>query len=199
MTKKKEAPKLDFEKVDAEAKKPEDRVAIMVELIEESDLLDKQRADLQEQIDSIGTRYNHIKTKLLPDIMAELKVDEWKTGGVTVVLENFVSGSLPKKAEERAEAIKWLEENEAGSLIHSDLTIEFTKSQHNEALALVDDLTKQGYAPTLVSTVHPQTLLANVREWMRDGREVPLKTLGVFSGLVAKVKHPKRSKKEKQS
>jgi hypothetical protein len=36
--------------------------------------------------------------------------------------------------------------------------------------------------------IHAQTLLAFVREKLRNGEEVPIDTLGLYAGRVAKVK-----------
>jgi hypothetical protein len=67
----------------------------------------------------------------------------------------------------------------------------FEKSQHNEALSVKADLENKGYAVAAKMGVHPQTLIAHVKERLRNGDEIPLDVLGLYAGRVAKIKAPK--------
>ena len=149
--------------------------------------------DLEENLSDLKKKLNRMKTVELPDMMAECGMSEFKTDtGFNIKVEDFVSGSLPKDDDRRMAAIHWLESNGGESLIKSELTMAFEKSQHNEALSLMAQLQEQGYHVNSKMGVHPQTLLAHIRERMKNGDEVPLETLGLFAGRVAKIKPPKK-------
>ena len=103
-------------------------------------------------------------------------------------VSDFVAGSLTKKPEERKAALEWLASNGAADMIKSEVSVEFGKTEHNLAKDLAAKLAAEGYFVEESEGIHAQTLLAFVREKMRNGEEVPLETLGLFAGRVAKVK-----------
>ena len=92
----------------------------------------------------------------------------------------------------RAAALKWLEEHEGRSIIKGTITAEFERGEDNsekrnraaEALSAlsVDFVEQEG--------VHPQTLAAYARERIKNGEEVPLDLLGLYSGRMAKITIP---------
>jgi len=188
----------DFEDIVDKAELPSDGLKKLQSLIDEADMLDSMMDDLMEQLSNAQSRYNHIKTRELPDLMAELQTGEWTNeGGTNVKLDNFVSGSLPKEPAALDAAIKWIEENGGESLLKGVMEIPFNKSQHNEALALKDELINKGYPASYSPSIHAQTLMAFVREKLKGGEDVPLQTLGIFSGRVAKITHAGKSRATK--
>ena len=124
--------------------------------------------------------------------MAEAQLTQFATAsGVTIKVEDFVSGSLPKESGKRDAAIKWLEANDGGDIIKNEISLSFEKSQHNEALALASDIRAQGYEVDVTSGVHPQTLMAWARERLKGGEALEPETLGLFVGRKASYKVPK--------
>jgi len=148
--------------------------------------------ELEENLAEIKKQLNKLKMIELPDLMAECGMSELKTDdGVTIKIEDFVSGSLPKDFDKREAAISWLEDHDAAGLIKTELTLAFEKSQHNEAMSLAAELHERGYDSAAKMGVHPQTLIAHVKERLRKGEEVPLEVLGLYAGRTAKIKFPK--------
>ena len=141
---------------------------------------------LEDDLSAAKKQLNHLNTSVIPDMMAEIGMDECTQRGWKIKVAEFVSGSLPKDAEKRARAIQWLEANEGGDMIKSTLSVTFNKSQHNEALSLAGQIEQEGFAPSIESGVHPQTLAAFARERMKNGEEVDTEILGLFTGRVAK-------------
>lgn len=194
---------LDFESV-VEENKPTGGTGVerLTELINEADMLDGAMEEASAHLQQLISRYNYIKMEQIPQMMAELQVDEWKNSdGTKVKMENFVAGSLPKEEKERKEAIDYLSEPEVGgaALLKTTIEVEFSKSQHNAALALADDIRKQGYEVNLTSSIYAQTLLAFVREKRAKGQYLDLKKIGVYAGRVAKITHAGKSKPTKVS
>jgi hypothetical protein len=128
--------------------------------------------------------------KLIPDAMAAAGTSDFTTNnGVKVAIKEILSGTLPKEPTTRAEALKWLDENEGRSIIKGTLTAEFERGEGNlekrnraaEALSSLQvDFVEQ-------ESVHPQTLAAFARERIKNGEEVPLELLGLYSGRMAKI------------
>lgn len=163
-------------------------VAAAKEIIETEQLI----AQLEENLSELKSRHNKAKTIDLPDMMAECGLSEFRTDtGFRIAIEDFVSGSLPKEDSKRREAIAWLESNGAENLIKTELSMAFGKSEHNEALSLMEDLRQKGYTVSSKMGVHPMTLISHIKERLKNGDSVPLETLGLFAGRVAKIKPAK--------
>lgn len=168
-------------------------------LAKANDLLatEGQISELEAVLKSLSSHANDLKTKVIPDKMAEVGLSEFATpDGHKIKVEEFVAGSLPKEIERRADALKALEDWGADGVIKNEINLSFEKSQHNEAMALVDDLRNRGIDCELKSGVHPQTYLAIIRERLASGEPVDLEVMGVFSGRRTKVTAPKPSKKK---
>src|SRR5687768_11926735 len=150
--------------------------------------LEREIKDLDALLKAKNGRATELKTQILPDKMAEVGLSEFKTpSGDRLKVEDFVSGSLPKDPMKRKAAIQALEGMGADGIIRNELLLAFEKSQHNEAMALADDLRQKGFNAEITSGVHPQTYLAFVRERLRNGEEVNAEVLGIFVGRKTKV------------
>ena len=143
---------------------------------------------LEENLADLKKRLNHLKTVELPDLMAENGCSSFThaDSGREIEVSDFVAGSLTKKTEERKIALEWLAKNGAADMIKAEVSVEFGK--HNMAKDLAAKLKSEGYFVEESEGIHAQTLLAFVREKLRNGEEVPIETLGLYAGRVAKVK-----------
>lgn len=165
---------------------PPDALASMNEKLAEAIELKEVVDQMEEDLKAAKKQLNHINTSVIPDMMVELGIEEVVQNGWKVKVDDFVSGSLPKDCERKAKAIAWLEEHEAGDLIKTSVSINFSRSQHNEALDIASKLHEDGYAPNVDSSVHPQTLAAFARERLRSGEPIDTEVLGLYTGRVAK-------------
>lgn len=163
------------------------------ELIAQQEMIDQMEEDLKAAKAGLQT----LSTKTLPDLMTEAAMSSTTIDGYKIDLAPFYSGSLPKPEDARQKAIAWLEANDGGGLIKSTLSIEFGRSQHNVALDLCARLIAEEFPAMLESGVHPQTLLAFVRERVASGAAIDLDVLGVYTGQHVKAKKvaEKRGKK----
>jgi hypothetical protein len=145
---------------------------------------------LEENLADLKRRLNHLKTIELPDLMAENGLSSFthSDSGRVIEVSDFVAGSLTKKEEDRKAALDWLAQNGAAEMIKSEISVAFGKTEHNMAKDLAAKLKDEGYFVEESEGIHAQTLLAFVREKMRNGEEVPLEMLGLYAGRVAKVK-----------
>ena len=158
--------------------------------------LETQIADIEQLLKTLSSRATELKTKTIPDKMAEIGLSEFATpAGNRLKIEDFVSGSLPKEPEKRTAAIAALEAWNADDVIRNEINLSFDKSQHNEAMALADDLRQRGFNCEVKSGVHPQTYLSVIRERLASGEPVDTEVMGVFVGRKTKVIMAKEGKK----
>lgn len=161
------------------------------------ELLDTERQinEVEALLKTLTSHAHELKTQTIPDKMAEVGLSEFATPeGHKLKIEEFVAGSMPKDPERREQAIKHLEDWGAEGVIKNEINLTFDKSQHNEAMALADDLRQRGFHCEVKSGVHPQTYLAVIRERLANGGDIDLEQMGVFSGRRTKVTHPKGKK-----
>lgn len=156
----------------------------LAEAIELKESVDQMEADLSAAKKSL----HHLTTTIIPDMMAEIGMEECTQRGWKIKVGEFVSGSLPKDEAARAKAIKWLEEHDAGELLKTSVSVTFGRSQHDDAVQIAKRIEADGFAPSLESTVHPQTLQAFARERLKDGQPLDIETLGLYTGRVARFK-----------
>lgn len=160
--------------------------------------LEQSAAELEEILKATKGSLHELKTKTVPELMAELRLlDFTLESGWTIAVEDFVAGSLPKDEEKRKKAVEELVAEGGQDLIKTTMTLVFSKSQHNEALDLAERLRSDGWEPEVKEDVHPQTLAAFARERLKNGDEVKVDVLGLFSGRTTKVKPPKEVKPKK--
>lgn len=184
---------------------PTDKLEKIVKIATESVELERNIGSTMELLEALSGRSTELKTRALPDAMAEAQMSNFSLeDGTTIKVDDFVSGSLPKEEPERGRAIKFLEDNEAGSLIKNVMTVSFEKSQHEEATALANRLRSEGYDVEVKSDVHPQTYMAWARDALKQGVNLDPDLLNLFIGRVAKLdipgfKKPSKSKKKSKS
>lgn len=143
---------------------------------------------MEEDLKAAKQQLNNLNTQVIPDMMAELGMEQVVQRGWQIKVSEFVSGSLPKEDDKRDKAINWLVEHDADDLIKTGLSVAFSRSQHNEALSIAAEIEGKGFLPKVESTVHPQTLCAFARERLKNGEALDTEVLGLYTGRVAKFK-----------
>lgn len=174
-----------FEETGAADAAPAD-LKLLNQKLDEAVTLKEFIDQMEDDLSAAKKTMNHLNTVTLPDLMAEIGVEEITQRGWKVKVADFVSGSLPKEADKRAVAISWLVSHGGGDLIKSDLKVTFGRDDYESALKLAKSIEDSGYAPSLESGVHPQTLAAFARERIKNGEPVDTEMLGLYTGRVAK-------------
>lgn len=159
---------------------------ILNKKLDEAVSLKEMVDQMEEDLSAAKKQLQHINTVTLPDLMAELGVEQMKRGGWDVKVVDFMSGSLPKDEEKRLAAIAWLESNGGRELIKTDIKVTFGRDNRDDALGIAQRLLNEGYAPNIESGVHPQTLAAFARERVKNGEDINTELLGLYTGRVAK-------------
>ena len=149
---------------------------------------EKEISQIEESLKDANARRHNLRSDIIPTLMTELGFTEVVKGKKKIKLTEWVSGNLPKDdLVARKKAIKWLEEHDGDHLLKSQVSIDFPKSQREDAKQVFDNLEKDGHPVTLSETAHPSSLHAYIRQRMRDGESVDADTLGLDVGIIAKV------------
>ena len=147
---------------------------------------------LEEQAKQVRKQALHLRSKVMPELMAELGLLEFKADtGHEFTVADIISGALPKDPVGRAAAISLLESYGAADLIKTDLTLEFGRKEYQEAQDLANKLHLDGYDVEMETGVHAQTLSAFARERLRKGEDIDFDKLGLSLLRQVKVKEPK--------
>lgn len=159
-----------------------------------AEMADKQRRleELELEENKLRSELHHVRTRVLPDMFAaaglqSLKLDD----GREVVAHDIVSGALPKDPARREEAVRLLEQYDAGGVVRRKLQVDFAPGENERRVLVYDALSERGLTPTEVYDVHPMTLQALARERLRNGLPVDGEKLGLFIGRSVKVKQPR--------
>lgn len=174
----------------------------VVGICEEMERLDTEVADLNAQAAQRQDRINELSTKVLPEALTALKL----TGidlqdGSRVELTEIIRPTI--NDENREAAHRWLRDNGFGDLIKNEVNVVFGKGEDLDAETLrkiIEDMRADGklHCGSVEQTerVHPQTLTAQIKAWLRSGSPVPLDTFKVYIGQLAQLKRPKKKKGE---
>jgi hypothetical protein len=151
---------------------------------------------MEAQLSAAKAALQSLRTEKMPELMAELSMPDFTFNGLEFKLDDFVSGSFPKDPDKRKVAVGLLKDYEAEGMIKTEITVEFGKSQHNEALDLFNSLVEKGYTASIDENIHAQTYQAFARRRLEDGEPIDAVGLGLFTGKVVKFK-PVKEKKSK--
>lgn len=153
-----------------------------------------EQARLQDLLVAENAKYTHLSETVMPTLMEKAASKNWTSDdGIVVEVQENIFASI--KEENKPKAFAWLEKNKLGDLIKRQFVISFGKGDEAWAKKFQKDL-KQRKKPLnsiVKMTVHPQTLNANVKEILTEGKlKLPMEVFGVFRKKVAKVTIPKK-------
>lgn len=150
---------------------------------------------LQDEIEALELQTKNLKEQFrvltessIPDLMSAIGIKKFETDlGAEVKIKDFINGSLPKEPQKRAEALDYLNANNAGDLVKNTFGVKLNKEQQTEAVDLEAYLRALKVDFERKEDVHPQTLAAWARDRMREGVATELETIGLYAGKHAKI------------
>lgn len=160
-------------------------------LLEQAISLEQAVKQMEDDLGAAKAALTRLRNLSIPELMMEMGISEVSFHGWKVALVDYVSGSIPKEADKKELAMNWLTMNGADGIIKTKVNCDFTRNEHNEALALADSIRRLGYEPSVDTSVHAQTLYAFIRERLRKGEDVDLDILGCSVGTTTKLKQEK--------
>lgn len=148
---------------------------------------------IEEQLKQANEVVRRISMEELPELMGSVGMKEFTLeDGTKLKVTDVVQGSLPKDNLKKQVAIRWLVDNGHEGLIKDFLAAQFEKGQGEIAEKFLAAMLKEGVNAERDRTVHPQTLAAFAREQLANSVDVPLETLGLWSGKKVRVTKPKK-------
>jgi hypothetical protein len=156
--------------------------------------LAEELIDKEEQVKEAEARLKILKEQArdvaerqLPDAMAEVGMAKFVlTDGSEVTVKPFYSAKIGD--DKRDECFNWLQDHGHEALIKDEVSITFSKGEHERAEEFKSQLAQQGIEYNGKMGVHSQTLTAFVREQVESGAEFPLELFNVYIGQIANVK-----------
>ena len=176
---------LKVEVVDEDAVIPEPKQTAEKPVDDET--LDKEIADLEDQLKKKKDYKKHLAENVLPNLFAEVGLSELKLAdGRHLKVTNYYGASI-KDAKKEA-AFEWLRNNGFGDLIKNQVSCSFGRNEDEKAKSLIDSLQSQGYQSMQREWVEPSTLRAFIREQHEAGKKLPMDLLGAFVGQKTTIK-----------
>src|SRR5258706_4932095 len=158
---------------------------------------------LEQQIDQVKAEQFRLLHEELPEAMdtAGLGKTTFQAGAidgtgqpVTIEVSPYFKANIAADWDEerRNAGFECLIANGAEDLIKTGITISFGKKEHNQALALYDDLVKMDLSPVLKESVPWGTLT----KWLQDKKIVSSEILEKIGGFIGRVVNVKIVKEE---
>lgn len=153
--------------------------------------LDEGVSEAEARLKELKETRRKLVEETIPQALAEMgyKTMELDDGAVVSVKQE-VYCSIPKKYE--VEALNWLHENGYGDLVSRDFECKFKKGEDEDSSKLAEFCSENDLSFTMKEKVHPQTLKAQLKKWIEEGKPVPLEWFGARPVTVADVKLPKK-------
>lgn len=146
-------------------------------------------AQLESQLAEQSELKKRLTMDLIPGIMDQLRLKEFKLkDGSQITVTDVIQCGLPKEPERREQALAYLVDKGAESIIKNEVSVTFGKGQAEMAKQAEEALKKIGFEPLRDETVHPQTLSSWAKEQVNQGLAIPADLFSLFIGKKAKVK-----------
>lgn len=162
----------------------QEKLASLSTLAREQLDLEQEIARIEAELSDKKKKYNELSEIKVPDLMAELGIDEFRlANGVKVSVHPFYSGKITDMA-----AYKWLEENNEADIIKGEVNIPFPKGFSKAQLKLLVKVADEiGLSAEVGEQVHPSTLRAWIKDMVIHGRQFPHELFNVFIGKRTKL------------
>jgi len=149
--------------------------------------LSEKISQLSDEIKKYSDEFDQLKTGTIPDFFDQLNLSKLSlSDGITITIERKF---LPSITEENAQAcFKWLIENGHGSIIKHDIKTTVKKGEEKQLKKLLEVLKKLQMSFKDKEYIHPQTLIAFVKEQMTNSEtKFPAELFKVFPLRIAKI------------
>ncbi len=156
------------------------------ELAKRQRLLEKELDDAKNLVKTVDEKLRYVSEVLLPNAMLEAELTSFTlSSGESIEIKRDYTASISEKNWEAAKA--WLIANGGEGIIKHVVSLSFGKGEDAEATKAVEALLEQGFTPTDKESIHPQTLKATMKEYLKKGADVPPEVFGLFEIVKSKV------------
>lgn len=157
--------------------------------------LDLVKSNLETKLSSVNKEIGEIDFRVLPDMFADAGVDrvdipaKGNEPGYAAVLSDYYKASIAASwpPEKRDKAFDTLEELNLSAIVRVRVTVDFAPDHLDEAKALYERLSAEGFDPTMGRDVHFKTLTSAVQELYESGRRLSVDILDAIGAHVGKI------------
>lgn len=149
-------------------------------------LAEVRAAETAEVAKTASENVRRIAEGLIPDLMDELGIEEFKTtSGIKLSIKPSYRASILKARRE--EAFAWLDENGEGDMIKHTIAAGFARDKTDEANELRERLESEGLNVKDEQKVESSTLKAWVKRMLEEGNTFPMDLFGAGVVDIAKI------------
>jgi ferritin len=164
-----------------------DKLGELTDLITQLSKLEEALKKVTDFQEKINTKISEINTMRIPDLFDELGVKKLNLlDGRTVEIIRKFAASISKDKEEQC--FNWLKEHNHDAIIKDSIAIKLKKGEGEISAKITKFLNDLQVAFDKKRAVHPQTLLAFVKEQIESGEEFPQELFNVFPLRFTKIK-----------
>jgi len=177
----------DAKKQETDKLPSEENLSTLSKYVERYYQLNEKISNLSDEIARYSDEFNQLKTGIIPDFFDQLNLSKLSlSNGITITIERKF---LPSITEENAQAcFKWLIDNGHESIIKHDIKTTIKKGEERQLKKLLEVLKKLQVSFKDKEYVHPQTLIAFVKEQMSNSEtKFPAELFKVFPLRIAKI------------
>lgn len=149
-------------------------------------LAEVRAAECAEVAKAANENVRRIAEGLIPELMAELGMEEFKTtSGISLSIKPSYRASILKARRE--EAYAWLDENGEGDMIKHSIVAGFARGQDESADELRERLEGEGFNVKDEEKIESSTLRAWVKRMLEEGKMIPMDLFGAAKVDIAKI------------
>lgn len=151
---------------------------------------------LTAEVDETSAEIRRWREQVLPGLMDEAQITQLGVeGGQTLLRDEAVYASI--SVDNRTAAGLWMEKNGYAALVKVAIEMKFDKGNIEAVVRARKALTAAKIPFQEVSNIHPQTLVAFVRERLAAGKDLP-KSITYHIQPIAKLVAPKKAKSRRE-
>lgn len=154
-------------------------------------------ARLTQELTDAKALQTELEQEHMPELMRECGMTSFKSeSGEQFDLIDEISCAITK--DNHTNAMAWLDKNNFGGLIKTELQLSFNRDDREAAVKMAKELQEKALAsgvnvdPLVTETVHAATLKSFIKEEMKKGNAVPFDLFSIHPYSKVKVTPPKK-------
>lgn len=184
----------EFDADDRVQHKPsEDALKQLVYLADQQLTLEAEVTKLEEQLKAKQGDLNEVANKQIPKLMKECRISGIDLpNGMKLTLKAEWKAKLYEDPEQRLAQIAWLDSHGLSNIVKRKLALGFSRDDVELMDVVTEVVSKMGQIEVKKTfDVHNGQMVAALKESLKAGVDVPLKTFQMFEVRRAKIARPK--------
>jgi len=169
--------------INIDTKQTKDIANLCNELISQN----KKVEDAEQALKNAKSEQTRLSEEVIPAVMSEAGISMLKLeDGSSVEVAPYYYAKIPE--DKKADAFKWLRENNFGDLVKNNVTVSFGKGEDSDAVKLKAELESKGLVVDQKEDIHWMTLRGFVKEQTEKNKNIPSDLFGLYVANRTKIK-----------